>query len=355
MDFKDQIKVLTERVNKLKDQVATEEATKTALILPFLQTLGYDVFDPAEIVPEYIADIGIKKGEKVDYAIFRDGKPVILIECKHWTKNLDPHDSQLFRYFHTSKAKFGLLTNGIRYKFYTDLVEANKMDEKPFFEFDLSDMRDPAVEELKKFHKSYFDLANIVNSAAEMKYTNELKAIIVNELRQPSADFVKFLTNQVYTGRITDKVMLQFNDLVKRSCQQVISDMITERLKNALDQENGANVQPVTTAPEAAQAAEPRIDTTDEEKEAFFILKSILRNQIDSARIGYKDLQTYFAVIIDEKASKTICRLYLGGSKKQIGFFDDQKKEQKFELSSLDDLYNYSAQLTAAALVHVKI
>ncbi|HML84563.1 MAG TPA: type I restriction endonuclease, partial [Bacteroidales bacterium] len=130
MDFKDQIKILGDRVNKLKDQIATEEATKNAFIMPFLQSLGYDVFNPMEVVPEFVADLGLKKGEKIDYAIFKDNAPIILIECKHWAQNLDLHDGQLLRYFHVSKARFGLLTNGIIYRFYSDLVEANKMDEK---------------------------------------------------------------------------------------------------------------------------------------------------------------------------------------------------------------------------------
>ena len=135
MDFKDQIKILGERVVKLKDQIATEEATKNAFIMPFLQSLGYDVFNPVEVIPEYVTDIGTKKGEKIDYAIFKDGNPIILIECKHCNQNLDLHEGQLLRYFHVSKAKFGILTNGVIYKFYSDLVEANKMDEKPFLEF----------------------------------------------------------------------------------------------------------------------------------------------------------------------------------------------------------------------------
>jgi len=132
MDFKDQIKQLGERVIRLKDQIQTEEATKNAFIMPFIQALGYDVFNPLEVVPEFTADIGIKKGEKVDYAIMKEGQPIILIECKWWGDNLDVHNSQLFRYFHTTKSKFGLLTNGIQFRFYTDLMETNKMDEKPF-------------------------------------------------------------------------------------------------------------------------------------------------------------------------------------------------------------------------------
>ena len=121
MDFKDAIKLLAERINKHKELVQTEEATKHSFVMPFIQALGYDVFDPFEVVPEFVADLGIKKGEKVDYAILKDGVPLILTECKHWKAGLDPHNSQLFRYFHTTKAKFAILINGLETRFYNTL------------------------------------------------------------------------------------------------------------------------------------------------------------------------------------------------------------------------------------------
>lgn len=162
MDFIDQVKQFSKRVESLKDGLSTEEATKTAIIMPFFSLLGYDVFNPEEFVPEYTADVGIKKGEKVDYAIMSEGLPVILIECKWIGEPLEKHDSQLFRYFGTTKAKFAILTNGQYYRFFTDLEEANKMDEKPFLEINILDIKENQVVELKKFHKSQFDINNIL-------------------------------------------------------------------------------------------------------------------------------------------------------------------------------------------------
>jgi hypothetical protein len=240
MDFKDQIKQLGERVAKLKDQIQTEEATKNAFIMPFIQALGYDVFNPTEVVPEFISDIGLKKGEKIDYAIFKDGSPTILIECKHWAQNLNIHDGQLLRYFHVSKAKFGLLTNGIIYRFYSDLVAANKMDEKPFLEFNINEIKDNQIEELKKFHKTVFDAESITNTASELKFMNELKQIIQQELINPTPDFVKHFAKQVYPS-VSAKVLEQFTNLTKKSIQQHISDLITERLKTALDKRRRRN------------------------------------------------------------------------------------------------------------------
>ena len=219
MDFKDQIKLIGDRVTKLKDQIQTEEATKNAFIMPFIQALGYDVFNPIEVVPEYITDIGTKKGEKIDYAIMKDNAPCILVECKHVGQNLNLHDGQLLRYFHVSKAKFGILTNGLNYRFYSDLVEPNKMDEKPFLEFNVTEIKDNQIEELKKFHKAYFDAESITNTAAELKYTNELKHLIQQELANPTPEFVKFFARQVYPSTVTQKVLDQFTNLTKKSMQ----------------------------------------------------------------------------------------------------------------------------------------
>jgi hypothetical protein len=138
MELQVQLRQLAEKIQQLKDRIETEESTKPAFVLPFINALGYDTFNPLEVVPEYVADLGIKKGEKVDYAIMQEGEPILIIECKHWKEKLSVHGSQLFRYFHVSKTRFALLTNGIHYQFFTDLDEKNKMDERPFLEFDIN-------------------------------------------------------------------------------------------------------------------------------------------------------------------------------------------------------------------------
>ena len=345
MDFKDEIKQFGIRVEKLKAQISTEEATKNAFIIPFIKALGYDVFDPLEVVPEYVADIGIKKGEKVDYAILKDGHPTILVECKHWGENLDVHNSQLFRYFHTTKAKFGLLSNGIIYRFYTDLVEKNKMDEKPFLEFNVTDIKDNQIEELKKFHKSYFDIDNIVNTASELKYMNELKTFINAEFQNPSDTFVRHFAKQAYPGVLTAKLMEQFTALTKKSIQQYINDLITERLKSALKKENEVEQSSEQELVIVPTVSESKVETTEEELEGFMIVKTILRQKISSSRIAYRDAQSYFAILLDDNNRKTICRLYLNGAKKYFAYLDEQKKEIRSEIASLDDIFNFAEML----------
>jgi hypothetical protein len=350
MDFKDQLKVLSERVEKLLPQIQTEEATKNALIMPFIQILGYDVFNPFEVNPEYIADIGIKKGEKVDYAIMKDGEPIILVECKCHNELLDPYNSQLFRYFHTTKAKFGVLTNGLNYRFYTDLVETNKMDERAFFEFNLTDLRDNVIDELKKFHKSYFNLEQILNSASELKYTNELKSILIKEIAAPTENFVRFFAKQIYPGVVTAKVMDQFTLVTKKSLNQLFNEMVNDRLKSALNKENEENKiteQQIESVSHIIE--EKKIVTTELELEAFFIVKSLLRGKIDLLRLGYKDTASYLAIQLDNNVRRQICRFWLNTEKKYIGLFDENKKEIRHEISSLDDVYKYANDLIEAA------
>ncbi|MBN8825486.1 MULTISPECIES: type I restriction endonuclease [unclassified Spirosoma] len=362
MDFKDQIKQLGDRVTRLKDSILTEEATKTALIMPFLTTLGYDVFDPFEVVPEFISDIGTKKGEKVDYAIMREinGKPepCMLIECKHWKQSLTLHDNQLLRYFHVTKARFGILTNGIVYRFYTDLVEPNKMDEKPFLEINMLDLRDNQVEELKKFSKPYFDVETIISTASELKYTSEIRALIQQELSSPSDPFVRHFAKQVYGGQLTAKMMDYFTNLVRKSFQHTFSDQITDRLKSALDQEEKVVLKPVTiespNLPPAEEKKGSTIITTQEELEGFYIVRAILRNTIDANRIVHRDAQSYFAILLDDNNRKPICRLHLNGSKKSITLFDENKAEQRYEISSIDDIFLHSAALIKSLSAYEK-
>lgn len=358
MDFKDALKQLSERVDKVRDNLQTEEATKNALIMPFLQILGYDVFNPMEVMPEFTCDIGMKKGEKIDYAVFKDGKPIILVEAKHWAQDLNLHDNQLLRYFHVSNAKFGLLTNGIVYRFYTDLENPNKMDEKPFLEVNLSDLRNNQIEELKKFHKTYFDLNNILSSASELKYTGELKNIISREFSNPSPELVKLFARQVYDGVITAKILDQFTELVRKSISGHINDVIQDRLKSALKTEAGEQSVVEEKAIVQDVDVEKSIETTTEELEAFYIIKSILRSEIPAERISYRDAQTYFTVIIDDNNRKRVCRLYLNSAISRYISFAGEKKfdgkqnrveEVRHRIDSIDDIYNYSEQLLVAA------
>lgn len=356
MDLKDSLKSLSERISKLKESILTEEATKNAFIMPFIQSLGYDVFNPLEVVPEMDCDLIKNKGDKIDYAIMKDDEPVILIECKHWKQNLNLHDNQLQKYFVASKARFGVLTNGIIYRFYTDLVKANIMDDTPFLEVNMEELKENQIEELKKFHKSYFDINNILSTASELKYLSELKTLIKAEFSNPSDDFVRYFARQIYNGQVKQGVLDMFTDLLKRTISNHINDVITKRLNVATEMTNDVpqEQQEAEQQNQNVEEETPRIVTTEEELEGYYIVKSIIRNIIPSERIFYRDAIRYFTIIIDNNNRKLVCRLYLNSpTKKLVMWLGDDKHEESLKLDTLDDIYNYSEQLIEVASRYV--
>jgi len=344
MDFQDLVKQISERIPRMKEQLQTEEATKNAFIMPFIAALGYDVFNPLEVVPEFTCDIGTKKGEKVDYAIMKDGEPIILIECKHWQQNLDLHDNQLLRYFAVSKAKFGILTNGIEYRFYTDLIEKNKMDETPFLEVDMTCLKDAQIAEMKKFHKSYFDADSIVDNASSLKYTKQLKEIIKKEIGNPSSDLVKLFARQVYNSVLTAKMVDYFTELVKKSFTSSINDILNDRLQAAISAEEGNTQEEEVIAEDVKE--EPQIVTTEEELEGYYTIRTMLAEAVDATRIQYKDTVNYFTINLDGKTTKPICRLYFNKAKKVLAILDENKKEVKYPVESNLDLLVFKQELT---------
>lgn len=342
MELFNQLKGLADKVEQLKDNIGTEESTKHAFTLPFINILGYDAFNPTEVVPEFTADLGLKKGEKVDYAIFQNGVPILIVECKHWKQDLNVHNSQLFRYFHVTKTRFSLLTNGIIYRFYTDLEETNKMDEKPFLEFDITKLKENTVREIEKFHKSKFDVSSIVDNASNLKYTREIKTLIDKEIQEPSHDFVRIFANKAYNGRLTSNVMDEFTDIVSKAFSQIISEKVNDRLNSALNKEEEKQ-----KTEDAEIEAEPKskIDTTEEELEAYQIVLAILRRNIDKSRIVHRDTQSYFGILFDDNNRKPICRLHLNGGTKYISLFDEDRKESKISIENIDDIYQYENEL----------
>ena len=229
MDFQEKIKDFAIRVSSLKDSINTEEATKTSIILPFFQLLGYDVFNPYEFVPEYTADVGTKKGEKVDYAIVIDGEPLILIEAKSVGTDLSAkHMNQLLRYFIVTKAKFAILTNGITYRFYSDLEERNKMDTVPFLELNLMDAKPDIIEELKHFQKDIFDIKNILRNASDLKYMTMIKRAIGEQFENPSDQFVRALIGKIYPGTKTQAVLDKFRGIIQKAFVEYTNGLISD-------------------------------------------------------------------------------------------------------------------------------
>ena len=353
MDFIDELRSFSTRALKLKDIVATEEATKNSLILPFFQLLGYDVFNPLEFIPEFTADVGTKKGEKVDFAIMLNEEPAILIEAKWAGATLEKHDSQLFRYFGTTTAKFGILTNGIFYKFYTDLNEQNKMDLEPFLEFSVLDIPENLVPEIKRFSKATLDIEAATIAASELKYTNLLKSFIHAQRSNPSDNFAKFMIGEVYKGRITQPTLERFRPVIKRALNQYIGDAINYTLKSAIKNQTEADESQKADEVEVPEEIRSTINTTQEELEAFGVIKGLLHDIIDPTKLSHKDTEYYFGVLYDNKTTKWICRLKLDGKKKTIIFppivEPPYDKETRHTLVSINDLYAFKDVLALSA------
>jgi len=360
MDFIDKIRNLANRIPAQLEYCQTEEATKTALIMPFINALGYDVFDPAEVVPEFIADIGTKKGEKADYAIIIDGKPLILLECKWSGSDLGKeHASQLHRYFTSvPSVKFGVLTNGIHYQFFSDLDAPNRMDTTPFFEFNVLDIQERQVNELKKFTKSSFDLDEIITTASELKYTAAIIKIAARDFESPSEDFVRYFTGQVYSGIKNQRVIEQFTEITRKALRRYLTDQINERLQSAI-QDPDATPQPITSEiePEPEEIEDESVEkkeiiTTKDEIEGFFAIKSILRETIDIKRVTMRDKKTLCGILLDDNNRKPICRLYFNTSQWYIGLVDENKAEERIPINEIDEIYNYADRIIAITNRH---
>lgn len=341
--LKSDIKLVGKRVAELSENITNEEQTKNAFIMPFFQALGYDIFNPLEFVPEFTADVGIKKGEKVDYAIILDGVPQILIECKSITENLTKHDSQLFRYFGTTKSKFGILTNGREYKFFTDLDEPNRMDTTPFLTVDITDIKENQFIEIIKFHKENFDIDNIVSSASELKYLNNLKTFLTENIVTPSDSFLRYLTSEIYEGRVTQNILNTFSPIIVKGFNQFITERVNEKLSAALNTsvETKVTTEVVKTEVEDVESVEYEVMTTPAELEVYTVVKMLAKDVITPDRVYYRDNRSYFNVLIDDNIKKWVLR-YRSNSKKSTIEIRDKGI---FPVSTPLEVANYSKDI----------
>jgi hypothetical protein len=315
--------------------------------MPFIQILGYDIFNPTEVIPEYICDIGTKKGEKIDYVIMKDGEPILIIECKHWKEKVDAHNSQLHRYYHVSKSRFGVLTNGHTYDFYTDLEKPNIMDDKPFFTLDLSNLKDTSLKILEKFTKNGYSLEDILDSAEALKYIKAIRTEFEKELKEPSDEFVKLLVNRFFQKPLTANRMIAFKEYSKKAISSSINESINFRLKNALDINETISTKETSQINPIDQNIEmPKFITTEEEIEGSQIIKAILRENLSATRIAFRDTQSYFGILLDDNNRKPICRLHFNSANKYVELFHNGKDNgEKRAINSLEDIYDFKKEL----------
>lgn len=354
MEFEERIAQMAERVSIHKDTLPTEEATKNALIMPFIaNVLGYDVFDPAEVIPEFVADVGVKKNEKVDYALVHDGQVQILIECKKIGAPLVvEHGDQLYRYYACTKARIGILTNGRIWQFYMDLDKANLMDLKPFLVLDLLDIDKSILPAVQKLSKPSFDLDAIADSAENMKYLSALRPIVAEELKNPSDDLVRLFARRVYGGMLKQNVLDRFRPLVEKSIKRFLSDQVNDRLESALEAERQQSEKLAEEVEADAENAAPSgpidgIVTTEEEFYGYQIVKAIGCSEVDPERITMRDAKSYCAVFLDDNNRRPIVKLYFNGKQKNVMLFSDGKENRRVNIESPEEIYRYADEIRA--------
>ncbi len=342
MDLADRIREVSGRIVKRLDSVKTEEATKTALVLPFIShVLGFNVFDPDEVVPEFTADVGTKKGEKVDYAIFANGSPIMLFECKHYGVDLSKEPaSQLYRYFSVTTSRLGVLTDGVTYRFFSDIDEPNKMDQRPFLELNMRDAESIDAEELKRFTKPAFDLDRIVDTSKDLKYTREVLRLLAAEWANPSEALVRHFASRVYDGVKTKAVVEQFERATRKAMHQFLAQRISDRLKSALktDPDPRPPVEPI----------EPDIVTTEEELRGFYAVTAMLAPDVEADRVILRDSKSRCSIVLDH-SKQTICRLYFNSPQKKLGLLGPEGKEEKVIIEEVNDLFEHAARIRGTA------
>lgn len=351
-DFATKIKQLSSNLNTLKDNITNEEQTKNALIMPFFMNLGYNVFDPIEFTPEFTADVGIKKGERVDYAITLNDQIAMLVEAKELKSDLNNHSSQLHRYFNVTDAKFAILTNGNEYRFFTDLEKPNIMDSNPFLTIHLSNIKDSQINELFKFVKDNFDSEKIASTASDLKYVGQIASFFTQQMANTSDDFVRIVLNEIgYEGQKNSRVIDEFRPMVSRGIQALINERVNDRLSHALDStktdDEPTSVVVNIDGDEADKEAKNEIVTTPEELEVYTLSKAILRDTIDVDRIYYRDNTAYFNVLVDDNIRRWVLRAYFNSVRSWIVINDENNT--KIEFDKPVDLFNYADNIIEVA------
>ena len=347
MSIAQSIETLAAKVKDLKPIIETEEATKTAFIIPFISTvLGYDATDPREVIPEYTADIGVKKGEKVDFAIKAGEDFRFLIECKKIGEPLSiDHAKQLIRYFNATDTEFAILTNGEVYEFYAQLDAVNRMDERPFMTIDLSNIDPRVLPYLEMCTKSKFDSDTITTNAEQLKYIAEIKKLLSGFLKEPSPEWVKFIASKITSKRMT-------------ASSQLLKDEANRRLRSAQDYDDSPTAMP--EQPSQASTADTSISsvqeetgadngivTTDEEIEGYSIIRAICCSEVPATDVVIRDAKSYCAILYQDNNRKPIARLYFDRKTPRIGIFDADKKEHMHDLNVVADIYGFADELRA--------
>ncbi|WP_343033346.1 type I restriction enzyme HsdR N-terminal domain-containing protein [Altericroceibacterium indicum] len=295
------------------------------------------------MIPEFTCDVGTKKGEKVDYAICNDGNVSILVECKPASSELSlNHASQLFRYFSVTEARVAILTNGVVFKFFSDIDTPNKMDAKPFFTLQMDALKKADIRTLSNFTKGNFDIETIVTEAGNLKMQSLVAKELEKEFSDPSDEFTRLIAKRIHEGHLTATIKESFKKLLTTSISSHIRDKVNERLTSALQASNPVDSENDSTA---AKTDSDGVITTQDEIDGFNIVRAIGSRVISPDRIVMRDAKSYCAVLLDDNNRKTIIRLHFNSpTARYIGTFAG-KEETRHSVSGPVDLYKFEKDI----------
>jgi hypothetical protein len=300
------------------------------LIEPFLEVLGYSRID--DIATEINAGWG-KKNDKADIGLIVRGKtPEIIIECKKYGKKLtDKEASQLNNYFiNTKGSKFGILTNGTEWRFYS-INEASKdmkLYDVPFMVIDLMEIEESTFDFLSKIHKSNIDINELHDEAQEIYFLKGFAEALSSELSDPSDDFIKAIFCRMEGKRMTDQIKLKIKNLIT-------SNAVQDAMPKMIEQESKNGSVVITTA---------------EELKIYHAVKTTLLNslkKIDADRISYRDQKNSFNIIVDDNNKKTIAKLTSSKGKYSI-----EINGNKFDVNGIESIVALRKQLVDATAVY---
>jgi hypothetical protein len=278
-----------------------------------------------------------------------NGHPKILVEAKPYTSDLKTAEmGQLSRYFQATNARIWILTNGQTFLFYSDLDKPNLMDERPFAEIDLFDLKSAPLEQIKQMSKAMFDIDTLLSTAERLKYLRGVKEQLKAELTDPSEWLVKEMAGRVHSAKRTSSQLLEkFKPIVIDAIKAYINDKINERLSSAMEVEKAqaevANPVPV----DLSEDEETGIVTTKEEYEGLYIIRAICASEIDPSRLTEKDTKTYCNVLLDNNSWKSIVRMHFNGAQKKLEIFDDADPKM-VPLESLSNIYQLAERIRSA-------
>ncbi|WP_395046503.1 type I restriction enzyme HsdR N-terminal domain-containing protein [Flavobacterium sp.] len=310
------------KINEAIELCSNEAQTRKFLIEPFFFMLNYE---SNNLIPEYNADFGDRISQKIDYAILLNKKDTILVEAKKYNSKLtDKEAGQLNGYFNNTKnSKIAILTNGIEYRFYSDVVEPNIIDSKPFFTFNITAYTETDLETLITFDKRYVNILQIVKSAQEIVFVESFETAFFKELIAPSKDLLKSIhKNMTFNTKFNEETQGKMINLINSSFLKCMYDkkVLLESMSNSQG-----------------------VITTEAEVQAYHTIRTLLiqNKKIPNDRITYRDFKSFFNISVDDSTKKVICKLVFSDSKMKV-IIDNNE----YLLEHIDDLLKYKNELT---------